>query len=152
MIRLDETRYWGVENPEDVRFGDIVFAVSGNRYAAWNLPPERCDPHDSIDCRIPDAKPDAVSRYSFDLPYSRFDYALRHRPTGAPDRLDEWRPEPDGACPYCGRRDAWTNDGIAPHVVEATGAIIWGLRWKCACGRIAQLRERDKDGDRRIGP
>lgn len=149
MIRLDETRYWGIENPEDVRAGDIVFAISGNQYRAACPPPEHSGPLESIDCRNPDANPAARSGYSFDLPYANFDYALRHKPTGAPDQLDQWRPDGHRVCLNCHASDSFVNDGVLPRT--RSGAVMWDIRWKCpTCGHISRSLERDKDKERRL--
>lgn len=134
-LALDDDLWWGVGNPDDVRAGDTIVSIIGNRYTAAPIRGVT----GSTMCRNPD-DPD----HAFILDWDRFDHALRHRPRPdgprPPRRLDEWRP--GRTCPGCGREDGWRNDGVLRLNGDATPAL-WRLAWRCRCGRTLATTMRD---------
>lgn len=139
LLKLDETKYWGISNPEDVCAGDTVITVSGNQYEAQPIDGAA----DTILCLNPDADMPA-----FQLPYDRFDYALRCKPSSVEPgmRLDEWKPNRRIVCPQCRHDDQWRNAGVR----YATRLHpCWCITWKCSCGYslVSFLEEPEKDAE-----
>ena len=144
LLTLDETKYWSIGNPEDVCAGDTVITVSGNQYEAQPINGAA----DTILCLNPDADMPA-----FQLPYDRFDYALRCKPSSVQPgmRLDEWKPNRRIVCPQCRHDDQWRNAGVR----YATRLHrCWHITWKCSCGYrlVSFLEAPEKDSEHQDQP